>query len=581
MFTGTTLTVIHNGVYPYTDDLRTMESYRHNRTAVTQQTQSHSPLCVTAWTKELQSHPDIEFKEYLTQGMRYGFRIGFDPSQPLRTTRTNMPSARLHPNVVQEYLDHECHEGRVIGPLAISDHPEVHVSRFGVIPKKHQPNKWRLILDLSHPDRDSINDGIDKQLCSMKYASIDDAARIVHALGRGSLMAKIDIAHAYRIVPISPLDHHLLGMAWGDSLFIDTALPFGLRSAPKIFCAIADTLEWILFNKGVSTCLHYIDDFFTAGQAGSGDCQQNLGSIIATCDQLGIPLAKHKVEGPVTVMTFLGIEIDTDHMLLRLPTDKLDRLQALVTSWISRKAATKREMLSLIGQLSHACKVVIPGRSFLRQLIDLASSRHQLDHWIRLNESFRADLYWWHLFPRRWNGTSLISTHATSANTIVLVSDASGTWGCGAFYSRSWLQCRWTHSWADINIAAKEFVPILLGLGTWGHKWTGSHIILRCDNMAVVSIINNKKCSDKLLAHLLRCCHYLCAQFDITVTAQHIQGKLNTAADALSRNKVQLFHLSVPQADEQPSLAPQSLQEWVMNSTPDWLSPCWRHKLQN
>ena len=161
------------------------------------------------------------------------------------------------------------------------------------------------------------------------------------------------------------------------------------------------------------------------------------------------------------------------------------------------------------------------------------------------------------------------------------MSDASRTWGCGAFYGRSWLQCWWAHSWADINIAAKEFVPILLGLGTWGHKWTGSHIILRCDNMVVVSIINNKKCSDKLLAHLLRCCHYLCAQFDITVTAQHIQGKLNTAADALSRNNVQLFHLSVPQADEQPSLAPQSLQEWVMNSTPDWLSPCWRHKLQN
>ncbi len=72
-------------------------------------------------------------------------------------------------------------------------------------------------------------------------------------------MANTDIAHAYRIVPISPLDHHLLGMVWGDALFFDTALPFGLRSAPKIFCAIADTLEWIFFKRGVSTCLHYID----------------------------------------------------------------------------------------------------------------------------------------------------------------------------------------------------------------------------------------------------------------------------------------------------------------------------------
>ncbi len=57
MFTETTLIMIQNGVYPYTDDLRTIESYRLNQTAVTQSTQSHSPLCVTAWAKELQSHP--------------------------------------------------------------------------------------------------------------------------------------------------------------------------------------------------------------------------------------------------------------------------------------------------------------------------------------------------------------------------------------------------------------------------------------------------------------------------------------------------------------------------------------------
>ncbi len=56
--------------------------------------------------------------------------------------------------------------------------------------------------------------------------------------------------------------------------------------------------------------------FFTAG------CQQNLGHII------GIPLAQHKIEGPVTVM---GIEIDTDHYY----ADKLCRLQLLVTSWTS------------------------------------------------------------------------------------------------------------------------------------------------------------------------------------------------------------------------------------------------------
>ncbi len=151
-----------------------------------------------------------------------------------------------------------------------------------------------------------------------------------------------------------------------------------------------------------------------------------MGSIIATCDQLGIPLAKHKIEGPVTVIIFLGIEIDTEHMLLRLPTQPLTA--CLGVSHKKGDAVTHRAT----GQ---------------------SSSRHQLD---RLNESFRADLY---LFLRR--------NIVTSANTVVLVSDASGTWGCGAFYGRSWLQCRWTHSWADIKQKSNSIRPNGLAHITW------------------------------------------------------------------------------------------------------------------
>ncbi len=100
-----------------------------------------------------------EFKDYLTHGMQYGSESVSIPHSHYKLPAPTCPPLdciQYDQNVVQEYLDHE---GRVIGPLAITDHPEVHVS---VIPKKHQPNKWRLILDLSHPDHGSINDGIDK-----------------------------------------------------------------------------------------------------------------------------------------------------------------------------------------------------------------------------------------------------------------------------------------------------------------------------------------------------------------------------------------------------------------------------------
>ena len=115
-------------------------------------------------------------------------------------------------------------------------------------------------------------------------------------MGPGTQLAKIDIAHAFRNVPIHPSNRHLLGMQWGDRVFIDTTLPFGLRSSPKIFSAISDALEWILANQGMSSCLHYIDDFFTLGLANAEECRQNLHLMLWICNSLGLPLATNKLK---------------------------------------------------------------------------------------------------------------------------------------------------------------------------------------------------------------------------------------------------------------------------------------------
>ena len=57
-------------------------------------------------------------------------------------------------------------------------------------------------------------------------------------------------------------------------------LPFGLRSAPKIFTAIADALEWALTQRGVARVYHYLDDFITLGEPGQETCARNLGIIL-------------------------------------------------------------------------------------------------------------------------------------------------------------------------------------------------------------------------------------------------------------------------------------------------------------
>ena len=118
--------------------------------------------------------------------------------------------------------------------------PVLHVSRFGVIPKRHQPGKWRLILDLSSPAGHNVNDEIVGEDCSLQYMKVDDIIAGIMRLGRGSLMAKFDVQNAYRIVPVHTEDRQLLGMKWRGAFYVDMVLPFGVRSAPYIFTCIVD-----------------------------------------------------------------------------------------------------------------------------------------------------------------------------------------------------------------------------------------------------------------------------------------------------------------------------------------------------
>ena len=138
----------------------------------------------------------------------------------------------------------------MVGPLPPSIMPLVHVSPMGLVPKNHS-DKWRLIVDLSSPHKQSVNDGISADLCSLRYASVDNAVEIITSLGRSLLLAKFDLSNAYRILQVHPDDQSLLGDTWQGNIYMDRSLPFGLRSAPKIFNAVADFLAWILFCNGI------------------------------------------------------------------------------------------------------------------------------------------------------------------------------------------------------------------------------------------------------------------------------------------------------------------------------------------
>ena len=96
-----------------------------------------TPLRAREWERSLVAHPDREFCNYSLRGITEGFRVGFHYSSGSCTrAKSNMQSALSNPKVVEEYLAREVEKGRVIGPFEPDALPGVHVSRFGVIPKR-------------------------------------------------------------------------------------------------------------------------------------------------------------------------------------------------------------------------------------------------------------------------------------------------------------------------------------------------------------------------------------------------------------------------------------------------------------
>ena len=116
-----------------------------------------------------------DFFKNILQGIQYGFHIGafsIKLTDPLKAAKSNVHSTQKHPEVIDEYVQKELRQGNFLGPFALHTAPVVHINRLGVIPKKHQPDKWRLIADLSFPEGASVNSTIDTKLCSLKYITL-------------------------------------------------------------------------------------------------------------------------------------------------------------------------------------------------------------------------------------------------------------------------------------------------------------------------------------------------------------------------------------------------------------------------
>ena len=173
-------------------------------------------------------------------------------------------------------------------------------------------------------------------------------------------------------------------------------------SAPAIFSALSEGLEWVLRKHGVRAVIHYMADFLFMGAPGTVECSQAFGHH----RKLGVPLAADKTEGPVTELSFLGIQLNAREMLMSLPPDKLVKLRTMKELVGARVVRDRQHLESLVGHLVHAATVYPLGKALLNALFATKAAIKPVQTG-RLNLAARSELAWWDLLLEHWPGSSV------------------------------------------------------------------------------------------------------------------------------------------------------------------------------
>ena len=139
--------------------------------------------------------------------------------------------------------------------------------------------------------------------------------------------------------------------------------------------------------------------------------------------------------------------------------------------------------------MSFATKVVRPGRTFLRRLINISTTAKKLHHYISLNKESRRDIEWWQKFLPIWNGTSIIYDNITTHSTDISLSTDASNIGFGIYYPPKWVAQPWpeyiSNNTLEYDINFRELFAIHAAVATFAHKWPGTRLIMHTDNLNI------------------------------------------------------------------------------------------------
>lgn len=348
-------------------------------------------------------------------------------------------------------------------------------------------------------------------------------------------MTCIDLKDAYLSVHVHKSSQKYLCFQWRNKCFAFQGLPFGLNTAPRVFTKLIKPIAAYLRKRGIRIIV-YLDDFLILGSS-IEESKANTQLTLDLLQWLGFTINWEKsILVPTQTLTFLGLSIDSQTMSLSLPEKKIQNIQSKCQRLLCNCTPSAREVASLIGTLEAARSAIwqapLHYRHLQIQLIkSLQASQDNYETLMSLNSNAHMELQWWHKNVASVNGSPI----NPSAPDLYITSDASKA-GWGACCQDLTANGRWSPLEAKQHINVLELKAAFLAIKAFLKDCSNITVCLRMDNTSAVAHVNHKggTRSPQLISLTLELWQW-CLQKSILITAQHLPGKLNSAADRESR----------------------------------------------
>ena len=516
----------------------------------------------------------------------------------------NAPSALAEGRKVSDAIADWVSKGYARGPFRMDQVPPE--AKFNGLMARPKPNgSVRVIMNLSSPKGQSVNDGI----CSEEFpTSMSSTGKWLEALsraGRGCKMVKIDWADAYKHLPVSKRDENLQWFSWLGRAFRETRLVFGGASSAGIFDRLNKVVIAIVAIKARMDPLQIcqvLDDCCACAPAGSSVLERFDDKFKKVAGVLGIKLAPRedheKSFAPCTEGVVLGVNYNTRDWTWGIPAEKLCRALHCLDEVASSAQVKQRAFWSLVGKLLHLAPLVPDGKFNLYHLLKANSISNDPDFMVTISERVRSQLKFWRDMLQVCSNMAAIPDPLESLPpwTVEVFTDAAGGTtrsagrGVGAVSETWWVYLPWGRQIntgqatadgkaLDRSMSALELLGPLLGLCAAAKQARGGAFRFWVDNAGSVFIWKkgySTSCvlSSTLVTAVACVAAGLGCKVDI-VKISRCSTPLASMADALSKADFRRFwalaNEEVPgEMPLEPLEVPEALMRWVIHPKEDW-----------